>query len=147
MQKGLGIFFVLTVLVFSIIIAKAQEFGGNPSYIKWKQINTDTARVIFPAGLESAGERVATIIHDLQKNHTSTIGSRLRKINIVLQNQTTISNAYVGLGPYRSEFYLFAPQNSFSLGALNWTDNLAVHEFRHVQQYNNFNVGLSKAAG
>src|SRR5215210_1709961 len=146
MQKGLGIFFVLTVLVFSIIIAKAQQFGGNPNSIKWQQINTDTARVIFPAGLESAGERVATVIHDLQKNHTSTIGNRLRKISIVLQNQTTISNAYVSLGPYRSEFYLFAPQNSFSLGALNWLDNLSLHEYRHVEQYANFNVGLSKVA-
>jgi hypothetical protein len=100
----------------------------------------------FPSGLESAGERVATVIHDLQKNHTSTIGNRLKKISIVLQNQTTISNAYVSLGPYRSEFYLLAPQNSFSLGALNWLDNLSLHEYRHVEQYTNFNVGLSKVA-
>ncbi|MEJ7682334.1 MAG: hypothetical protein WKG06_31685 [Segetibacter sp.] len=146
MRQGLRHFFGLTVLAFLTIIAKAQEFGGNPSSIKWQQINTDTARVIFPAGLESAGERVATIIHDLQKNHTSTIGNQLRKINIVLQNQTTISNAYVSLGPYRSEFYLFAPQNSFALGALNWVDNLSLHEYRHAEQYNNFNVGLSKVA-
>ena len=34
-------------------------------------------------------------------------------------------------------------QNSFELGSLPWTDQLAVHEFRHVQQYNNFDVGLS----
>src|SRR5919112_3516475 len=146
MQQCPRTFFVLTVFAFTTIIAKGQEFGGNPSSIKWKQINTDTARVIFPAGLESAGERVATIIHDLQKNHSSTIGSRVRKINIVLQNQTTISNAYVGLGPYRSEFYLFAPQNSFSLGALNWLDNLSLHEYRHVEQYANFNVGLTRVA-
>jgi hypothetical protein len=126
--------------------AKAQEFGGNPSSIKWQQINTDTARVIFPQGLEDAGKRVASVIHDLHKNHGGTIGNKLRKVNIVLQNQSTISNAYVGLGPYRSEFYLFPPQNSFELGALNWADNLSLHEYRHVQQYSNFNVGLSKAA-
>lgn len=147
MHQGFSNIFVLTVLSLFTIIAKGQEFGGNPSSVKWRQINTDTARVIFPAGLESTGERVATIIHELQKNHTSTIGNRLRKINIVLQNQTTVSNAYVGLGPYRSEFYLFAPQNSFALGALNWVDNLSLHEYRHAEQYNNFNVGLSKAAG
>jgi hypothetical protein len=50
MQKGLRIFFVFTVWVFSTIIAKAQQFGGNPTSIKWQQINTDTARVIFPVG-------------------------------------------------------------------------------------------------
>ncbi|MDB5190508.1 MAG: hypothetical protein JWQ96_71, partial [Segetibacter sp.] len=65
-------------------------------------------------------------------------------INVVLQNQSTVSNAYVGLGPYRSEFYLMPPQNSFELGAINWTDLLSLHEYRHVQQYSNFNVGLSK---
>ena len=125
----------------------AQQFGGNPASIHWKQINTDTARVIFPEGLDNAGTKVSSIVHDLQKNHAATVGPRLHKINIVLQNQTAVSNAYVGLGPFRSEFYLFPPQNSFTLGSLNWTETLALHEFRHVQQYNNYNVGLSKAVG
>src|SRR4051794_40443827 len=140
-KSCLIIFFLLYILKCS-----GQEFGANPSSIKWGQINTDTARVIFPYGLESAGERVASVIHNLQKNHVSSIGTGLRKINIVLQNQSTNSNAYVGLGPYRSEFYLFAPQNSFALGTLNWVDNLSIHEYRHVEQYSNFNVGLSKVA-
>ncbi|HEX8333102.1 MAG TPA: hypothetical protein VF622_10790, partial [Segetibacter sp.] len=124
----------------------AQQFGGNPSSLKWRQISTDTVRVIFPAGLEEIGKRVASVIHELQKNHSSTIGNKLRKVNIVLQNQSTITNGYVGLGPFRSEFYLFAPQNSFELGAQNWADLLAVHEYRHVQQFNNFNIGLAKLA-
>ncbi|MEK7198552.1 MAG: hypothetical protein AAB212_01335, partial [Bacteroidota bacterium] len=64
----------------------------------------------------------------------------------MLQDQTLFSNAYVGLAPYRSEFYLTPPQNAFTLGAIRWTDNLAVHEFRHVQQYSNFNKGLSRLA-
>ena len=146
MLKLLRFLCVLTVLLFLFKSIFGQEFGGNPSSIKWKQIDTDTARVIFPAGLEDVGKRVASIVHNLEKNHTSTIGGTLRKINIVLQNQTTVSNAYVGLGPYRSEFYLFAPQNDFTLGALNWPDLLSIHEYRHVEQYSNFNVGLSKVA-
>jgi len=32
--------------------SKAQVFGGNPPSIHWKQINTDTARIIFPEGIE-----------------------------------------------------------------------------------------------
>ncbi len=142
-------FYELFIVLFTSALligfrCAAQEFGGNPSALKWQQINTDTARIIFPEGLDETGKRVASVIHELQKTHSSTIGNKVRKVNIVLQNQTTISNAYVGLGPYRSEFYLFAPQNSFELGALNWADNLSVHEYRHVQQYSNFNVGLSK---
>ena len=131
-------------LILFAMNASAQQFGGNPSYIKWKQINTDTARIIFPEELGDAARRVSSVVHELQKNHSATIGSRLAKINIVLQNQSTVSNAYVALGPFRSEFYLFAPQNSFELGAVPWIENLSIHEFRHVQQYNNFNVGLSR---
>lgn len=138
---------LLIVIFVADIKVQAQQFGGNPSSIKWSQINTDTARIIFPEELVGQGRKVASIVHELQRSHTGTIGNRLRKINIVLQNQTSFSNGYVGLGPFRSEFYLFAPQNSFETSALNWIDELSLHEFRHVQQYNNFNVGLSRLAG
>jgi hypothetical protein len=138
---------IFTLILSITTNANSQVFGGNPSSLKWNQINTDTARIIFPQGLDETAKRVASIIHEEQKAHASTIGNKVRKVNIVLQNQTTISNAYVALGPFRSEFYLFAPQNSFELGALNWADNLAIHEYRHVEQYSNFNVGLSKAFG
>jgi hypothetical protein len=43
----------------------AQVFGGNPSTLKWKQINSDTARIIFPTGLDSQANRVASIVHYL----------------------------------------------------------------------------------
>lgn len=121
----------------------AQEFGGNPASLHWKQINTDTLRVIFPEGLDQKAKRIASIVQFLQKNKTGALGNEFRKINIVLQNETLMSNGYVSLAPFRSEFYLNPPQNPFSLGAVSWADNLAVHEYRHVQQYSNFNKGLS----
>ncbi len=138
-------FIVFCFLFFVFTFLKAQQFGGNPSSIKWQQINTDTARIIFPEGFDSIAQRIATVIHELQKNYSSTIGNSIRKINIVLQKDATVSNAFVALGPYRSEYYLTPPQNAFELGAQYWPDNLAIHEFRHVQQYSNFNIGLSKA--
>lgn len=121
----------------------AQQFGGNPPSLKWRQINTDTARIIFPAGLDSQAQQVAAIVHRLSQTTLPTIGHLQRKINIVLQNQTTIANGYVSLAPFRSEFQLTPEQNSFDLGSLPWQKLLAIHEYRHVQQYNNFRVGLS----
>ena len=134
------------VMLLIYFPSSAQQFGGNPSSLKWKQINTDTVRIIFPAGIEPTANRVATVIHELQKNHAATIGTTHRKINIVLQNQNTLANGYVGLAPWRSEFYLYPPQNSFEQGSINWPDKLAIHEYRHVQQFANFNVGFSKVA-
>lgn len=135
----------LPLLLLAFLSGNAQQFGGNPPSIKWKQVNTPAARVIFPAGLDSTALNVANIIQFINPVVKPSIGYKQKQVNIVLQNQTTISNAYVGLAPFRSEFYLTPSQNSFELGSLYWPGQLAIHEFRHVQQYNNFNVGLSRA--
>ncbi|MBL7761953.1 MAG: hypothetical protein JNL23_00880, partial [Chitinophagaceae bacterium] len=131
--------------VISVVNVFAQQFGGIPPAIKWKQINTDTARIIYSAGSDSAAQRIATLIHQIALLKPASLGNKLRKINIVLQNQTTIANGYVGLGPFRSEFYLTPDPNSFDQGSIPWPDQLALHEYRHVMQYNNFRNGLSKA--
>ncbi|MEO7215280.1 hypothetical protein [Mucilaginibacter sp.] len=135
----------LLLLLTTATFASAQQFGGNPPAIKWKQVNTPASKVIFPEGMDSAAMRVANIIQYINPQIKQTIGFKQKQVSIVLQNQTTISNAYVGLAPFRSEFYLTPSQNSFEIGSLYWPGQLAIHEFRHVQQYNNFNVGLSHA--
>lgn len=123
---------------------KAQQFGGTPPSQKWKQINTDSVRIIFPAGLDSQAKRVGSIVQYLASTKPAALGNQLKKVNIVLQNQTTIANGYVGLGPFRSEFFMTPPFNNFEEGSVGWADQLAVHEYRHVQQFNNFRNGLSK---
>ncbi|MCS3799410.1 TolB family protein [Niastella sp. OAS944] len=127
---------------------QAQQFGGHPPSTKWNQINNDTIRVIFPAalGLEKQAADVVTTVQKLGVQTSSTIGDRVRKISIVMQPRTTISNGYVSLGPWRSEFYLMPPQSAFDLGTLPFSHSLALHEYRHVQQYNNFRKGLSRVA-
>lgn len=143
-NKPLLSLITLLLLLSTATLTKAQQFGGNPPSIKWKQVNTPEAKVIFPQGLDSAALRVANVIAQMNKAIQPTIGSKQKQISIVLQGQTTISNAYVGLAPFRSEFYLTPEQNSFDIGSLYWPGQLAIHEFRHVQQYNNFNVGFSQ---
>ncbi|MGN6533637.1 MAG: hypothetical protein ACTHK0_17980 [Ginsengibacter sp.] len=133
---------ILSTLIFSQSFS--QVFGGDPPSVKWKQINTPASRVIFPQGLDSVAARITNIIAYIKQPTSQTIGNLSKKINIVLQNQTTVSNAYVSLGPFRSEFYLTPEQNSFDMGSIPWPDQLTIHEYRHVEQYNNFDVGLSK---
>lgn len=134
-------FRLLPFFLLISVMAAAQNFGGNPPK-QWAQVNTEAVRVIFPKGLDSVANRVASVASVLQKR--SQPNYRFRKINLVLQPNTTVSNAFVTLAPYYSEFYLTAPQNAFELGSLSWADNLVIHEWRHVQQYNYFNRGLAK---
>src|SRR5258705_5820911 len=120
-----------------------QQFGGNPPSLKWKQIDDDTVRIIFPGEMDSSAQRISNIIHYLAKNNPAKLGNQLRKVNIVLQSQTTIANGYVSLAPFRSEFHITPVTNNFELGSISWPDALSVHEYRHVQQFNNFRNGLS----
>ncbi|PWV48991.1 hypothetical protein [Chitinophaga sp. S165] len=136
--------FAFLLLLVIPSTALAQTFGGNPPSLKWRQINSDTARIIFPAGLEKQGQRVADLVHYIDRHTRYSIGDRNKKVSIVLQNQTLQSNGYVQLGPFRSEFYLTPPPNSSDLGSLKWEDQLAIHEYRHVLQNRNFNQGVSK---
>ncbi len=141
---GKKFFFAFWILfLVTELSSHAQEFGGNPPSIKWQQVNIPAAKVIFPEGLDSAAFEVVGIIARMNSSIQPTIGNKQKQVSIVLQNQTTIANAYVGLAPFRSEFYLTPEQNSFDIGSLPWTAQLSIHEFRHVQQYNNFNVGFS----
>jgi hypothetical protein len=96
--------------------------------------------------MDSTAQRVAAVVHWLAKNNPAPLGHQLYKVNIVLQTQTTIANGYVSLAPFRSEYFLTPVLNNFDLGSISWPEALAVHEFRHVQQFNNFRNGLSNAA-
>ncbi len=135
-------FFTITCLV-PCVAAKAQQFGGNPPSTRWRQINSDTARIIFPKGLDSAAQIVAKYVRHLAQQNAMSLGNKLGKIEIVLQNQSILTNGYVGQGPFRSEFYMMPSADNYSPSSLSWPAQLTVHEYRHVQQYNNFNNGAS----
>jgi hypothetical protein len=115
--------------------------GANPLSLKWNQIHTDKVQVIFPEGLEPAGQRVANVVHYLWDHNFKSIGEKKQKVTILLQNQTTISNGFVTVGPFRSEFYMTPPQFNYTT---DWLDVLAIHEYRHVQQYGNSDRGWTK---
>ena len=136
--------FLTILFTLQLLFGVAQNFGGNPAALKWYQINTNKARVIFPAGLDSQANRIANIMKLLGDTTSKTIGGSQKKWNIILQNQTTISNAYVRLAPLMSELYMTPDQDNFSNGSLRWDDNLIIHENRHMQQFSNFNKGFTK---
>lgn len=124
--------------------AQAQIFGGNPARTKWYQINTDTARIIFTAEQGAQAQRTINVLHALNRTTAGSIGGGQRKINMLLQNQTTIPNAYVRMAPFRSELFMTPGADNFASGSIRWDDNLSIHEYRHVQQLMNFGTGLTK---
>ncbi|MFM8806129.1 MAG: hypothetical protein ACKOD1_02095 [Sphingomonadales bacterium] len=138
--------FVLTGLLLLQSILYGQPYGGNPARQRWKQLSTDSVRIIYAPGLDSQAQRAIALVRRIAASDSFRLGKRLQPIDIVLQQSPVISNAYVQLGPFRSEWMLMPNLNNFTSGTLGWSDLLALHEYRHVEQINNMNVGLSKAA-
>lgn len=136
-----------TFLLYTGIPVEAQTFGGIPSGFNFKKIDSSVATVIFPQGTDSIAIQIAQDVAAIQTYFPIEQDAQFKPIPILLQPGRIISNGYVGLGPWRSEFFLMPPQDPFTLGAQSWSKLLSLHEWRHVQQYNLFNRGNSKLAG
>jgi hypothetical protein len=116
----------------------------NPPSVKWKQINTQHFRVIFPSGFDVQGQRVANTLEFIHDPEAKSLGSSPRKISVILQNQSSVSNAFVSILPRRSEFYTMPSQDYNFLGTNDWLDLLASHEYRHIVQYQHATRGFNR---
>ncbi|MBK8502373.1 MAG: hypothetical protein IPL46_09260 [Saprospiraceae bacterium] len=133
--------FILWISTVNTVLS--QSFGGFKPSISWSQINTDTVRIIFPNYLQEQAQRVANAIHYLNKYQVNEIGDKAFKIDIVLNNQSTISNGFVSIAPWKSHLITTPLQDSYQLTALPWLDLLALHEYRHVIQLSSARRGIT----
>ncbi len=117
------------------------DIGRNPHAIRWKQINTEQVQVVFPEGEEEDAQRVADIAHFMWHQSTDDIGQLRTKISIFLHGHRILSNGLVTVGPLRSELFQSPPQMANST---KYLDLLAIHEYRHVQQFANATQGITK---
>ena len=129
-------------LIFCVFVLVGQS--GHPHQIEWKYIKTPYQRIIYPTGKIEFASRIASIVEKMNEQGIPLHPKKLRTIDLVLQTGQVISNGYVGIGPYRSEFYSTPPQDFNFTGTTNWLDLLTIHEFRHVQQANYLDKGLIK---
>ena len=138
-------FIISFILLANGLMAQSYFIGLNPPSIQWKYIENDVAKIIYAEGIYSQAARIADVIQKLSDSSYFSLGSKKEQVSIILQNQSITPNAFVGVGPFRSEFYTNPPQNNFG-GAVEWNDLLAIHEYRHVQQFQNARIGVVKAA-
>lgn len=127
---------ILLHLILSISIYKLEaqsiDVDQNPSGITWRQINTNDFQIIYPVSFETEAQRVANTLQKVIVEVSKSLNKHPKKISIILQNQSVVSNGFVTLGPRRSEFYT-TPAQEFD--SQDWLNSLAVHELRHVVQF------------
>lgn len=133
------------LLCFSILQLQAQTvLDNNPPSVKWKQVNTPFVKVVYQEQAETEAQRVANTLEHIRKVESNTLGRAPRKITVLLQSQSSISNGFVSMTPRRSEFYMMPSQNYNFMGSNDWLTMLSVHEYRHVVQFENSITGFNK---
>lgn len=109
----------------------------------WKKLNSNYVNVIYQKGQEQDAKNIADIISYIQRNNSKSIGFHDAPIDIVLRANTVESNGFVTYSPFRSEFFNSSPTTFNNLGSTDWLATLAIHEYRHVQQFLNHKSGAT----
>lgn len=122
---------------------QAQYFssGSDPWRIQWKQIRTPHVQVVFSSDMESSARKVAAMIDTLHLTGGYSLGHAPRRIPLVLHSKSAYSNGFVSWAPMRSEWYTTPPQD---VDVVNWLEQLAIHEYRHVVQIDKLNTGFTR---
>jgi hypothetical protein len=151
-RKKFYVYLFVVTLFFPTLKGSSQvsdfmNMGHHPSSVKWKYYQTPAAKIIFPDGNDSQAVRVANVlnyIYDPNDSLTLSVGKRRKHLTMIVQTNQVVSNGYVGLSPYRSEFFGTGTQNLNQLGTTDWLDLLSLHEYRHALQYVNGRRGLTQ---
>ena len=85
--------------------------------------------------MDSVANYTINYLENNQSKIKQNPDDKIRKTNIILHGENSISNAFVTSSPRRSEFYANAkPESSHFLHNNNWIDLLVNHEYRHLVQ-------------
>lgn len=114
--------------VFGQIFSTTQ----NPLSVHWNAIESGGFKIIYPKELENDAQRMARTLPFIYPKVGLGLRQHKTSIPLLLQNQGTIANGFVQLGPKKSEFYTTPPQY---FDSQDWLNNLAVHELRHIAQF------------
>lgn len=133
---------ILTLLNLFItsdrLAAQVFDSEQNPLSVKWRQINQSGFTLIYPTELETEAQRMANTIPAIFPYVGASLGIRKTSLPIVFQNRGVVANGFVQLAPKKSEFFATPPQ---SFDSQDWLNNLAVHEMRHVAQFDKLTGG------
>ena len=122
------------------------SLGLNNPKNKWYQLNSPAGRVIFQSQHQYAGGRVLRILDYMRDSLHSNDFEKADDIDIIIHPQSITPNGFVTVLPFHSQFYSNPPQRTIGSGNVHWLDLLAIHEYRHVQQYLNARRGVTKLA-
>ena len=140
MRNLLGKRMALVVVLGLVCLKGAAQFsvtGTDPGALRWRQMESENFRLIFPEGDDSLA-RVYGIELENARTRVSRssgflIGQNYRaKLPVVLHSRYVLPNASVVWAPKRMD--IFTVGDPYAPTAMTWVRNLAIHEGRHAAQ-------------
>lgn len=137
------------LILFTLLVQSAYaqlSLMQSSSSLDWKQIENDHFEVVFPDTLEKDGQYIMNLLEHYRGDVAADYQVIPKKFTMILRPEMASPNGFVTLGPRRSEWFANAAFSPF-VGSLDWYQSLAIHEFRHVVQFDQFDrswMGLTK---
>ena len=137
----LSVFLLMQLIIF-LPCARGQYYdaGHSPPSVQWRMISTERFDLLFADTMERRAQQMAAYLDTLLPLLQGQYSRPLRRLPIVLHNEVTSPNAFVGWAPSRMEFYTMPPANS---DAHDWLEQLAIHESIHWFQFSQMYQGPS----
>lgn len=136
----------LLLFTFSLSNAWAQLGSGQSSpTLNWSMKENDHVKLIYSDELKNESDYIMNLVEHYSHvvGETYSIKSPLQ-FPLIMRPEVADPNGFVTLGPRRSEWFTSAIYSPF-VGGTEWYQTLAIHEYRHVIQYDHFNRGTTKA--
>lgn len=144
-MKRLFFSFLAVVLISETGSALAPvTFNQSSSAVQWKTIENDFVKVIYPENFKDRAIYVANLIEHYSAVVGLTYGiTKPKKITLVIRDEMAQPNGFVTLMPRRTEWF-DASDYTPIVGSTEWLQTLSIHEYRHVQQFDDFNKNTVK---
>jgi hypothetical protein len=131
---------VLATVFCCVLKAQYVDYGEDPAYLKWYQINTGHYIVIYPLGNEERANLYANILETVYPHIRNTLSAkRSTGVPVILHPYNITSNGMVSWAPKRMEL-LPSPDVDSRLQRPELS--LTVHESRHIVQMEKQNQGI-----
>lgn len=130
---------LFSILIVLLSTAYAQiDIAQDRPNISWKKIENRDFRIVFPDYAEGSANYVLNLLNYYKPIVDQTYKQHSRKLTVVIRANVAEPNGFVTLAPRRSEWFLTRSSTPL-IGSLEWLQALAIHEYRHVTQFDYFN--------
>ncbi|MCO4756183.1 MAG: hypothetical protein KC478_17000, partial [Bacteriovoracaceae bacterium] len=127
---------LLTILTFAQSNAQVDTMQDRPD-LKWSEIEDEKFKVVFPDTQHEQAQYILNLLNFYQKPVNESYGADLRKWTVIMRSERSKPNGFVTLTPRRSEWFSHAGITPI-ISSLEWSQSLAIHEYRHMVQYDYF---------